>query len=274
MQRTLAERQHEQERDRGRDRSARNCRAGGARRSVEAVAERGVLPARREAAAFAKKAGELNNKLRGLKSTVATLESHFAEESAAQAVAEIKRQTKQARALTSESDECWSEAGETLKSLLGVWNRYAEVLQQRAEQASDVESSKALRQARTLNPEIAAAWGAAPAPAEGDRIPLDFGAFVEMLIEIGLDPRREGNRPETTEIITRNAEASMRPTGEPEQTRTVVTSGNRKYPPHLAELLPDCRGKDRRVQLSAAFGSGVSTFGSTQTTPGESFSVR
>jgi hypothetical protein len=87
-----------------------------------------------------------------------------------------------------------------------------------------------------------------------------------------LDPRAEGHRPETIEIINSYADASMRPAGEPEQRRTVIEGGSRKYGSRLPGLLPDLRGHDRR--LSIGHTNCVTTFGGTPVPPGTSFGLR
>jgi hypothetical protein len=79
-----------------------------------------------------------------------------------------------------------------------------------------------------------------------------------MLIEVMLDPGNDGYRGEPTIVETNFAASDMRPVpGEPRHTRTVVEAGNRKYPARLAELLPDLRGQDVRVEASDGVGVGV-----------------
>jgi hypothetical protein len=81
-----------------------------------------------------------------------------------------------------------------------------------------------------------------------------------MLIEVMLDPGNDGYRGEPSVVETHFADSDMKPLpGEPKNTRTVVEGDNRKYPPRLAELLPDLRGKDVRVE--ARDGVGVGLFG-------------
>jgi hypothetical protein len=78
------------------------------------------------------------------------------------------------------------------------------------------------------------------------------------VIEVMLDPGNDGYRGEPTIVETNFADSDMRPLpGEPRHTRTLVEAGNRKYPARLAELLPDLRGQDVRVEASDGVGVGV-----------------
>jgi hypothetical protein len=125
---------------------------------------------------------------------------------------------------------------------------------------SEVAQAGTLQNVQMLEPEVASAWEAVSVAPETPRTgaPPDAGAFCEMLIEVCLDPGHDGYRGEPTIVETNFAASDMRPVpGEPRHTRTVVEAGNRKYPARLAELLPDLRGKDARVEAQDGVGVGV-----------------
>jgi hypothetical protein len=214
------------------------------------------------------------NQLANVRLEIETLELLAVEEGAAVAISLLAAKTDDAEKLSKAEDTVWREAGEAFETFVGIWNRLADSLEAREVLRVEVEQAGIAEQVRALDPEAFSEWESAIAYANGQRVPVDLGAFVEILIELCCDPRSDGHRPSTTELISRNADASMRPAGEPEQTRRMVETGSRKYPGRLANLLPDLRGHDRRVQLSASAAASVSTFGGTPANPGTSFGVR
>jgi hypothetical protein len=193
--------------------------------------------------------------------TLETLTAELNRAAATRSLDTIKTALARAEELQAARDECWREAASLIAQALEPWNRYAGLLAELDGLTSELKDSEALRLARTLDPALVGQYEQAAVPAEGARVPVDFGAMIEVVLELMLDPRREGHRTERQVLVTRNADASMRPHGEPEQTRTVVETSSRKYGPRLSELVPDKRGEDRRVDVSAAIGTRVATFG-------------
>jgi hypothetical protein len=213
------------------------------------------------------KQAKTRTELEGVRTAVATLERHVAEGARAHAIDEVRGRTRELRKLVRSSGAAWLEAGELFASLVGCWNTYAAVLEERLSLVAEVRVSEALGLARMIDPEAASAWDEADQPPEGVRVPLDLGAFLEVLIEVGLDPHNEGFRPATSEVIVTNADASMRPHGEPAQKRTVVSTGSNRYSAHMSELVPDLRGQDKRVQGDNRQAEGVSTFARRSAAP-------
>ena len=198
-----------------------------------------------------------------LEREVESLVAHVNREGALRDVANLKAKTEQIEKLNAAIARRLKESGKAFEQFIReCWNEYAELLEQRAALRSDVAQSGTLRNVQMLDPEAASRWEEVSVAPETPRTgaPPDAGAFCEMLIEVMLDPGNDGYRGETTEVIRRYADSDMpRPHGEPKEIRTVVEAGNRKYPARLAELLPDLRGKDVRVE--ARDGVGVGVFG-------------
>jgi hypothetical protein len=214
---------------------------------------------------------KVERQLKDLEATIGTLNGHINREAAIADIENLRTKTAELEKLNKATARRLKEAGAAFEQfILEQWNPYAELLQQRAALRSEVAQAGTLRSVQMLDPEAASAWETVSVAPETPRAPPDAGAFVEMLIEVMLDPGNDGYRGESTIIETNFAASDMRPLpGELRHTRTVVESSNRKYPARLAELLPDLRGQDVRVEASE--GVGVGLFGLN---PGPWFSGR
>jgi hypothetical protein len=200
-----------------------------------------------------------------LEREIGTLVVHVTREAALRDVENLKAKTAEIEKLNRATARRLKEAGAAFETfVLEQWNPYAELLEQRAALRGEV-TPETLRSCSMLDPEAASRWAEVSVAPETPRTgaPPDVGAFCEMLIEVMLDPGNAGYRAEAGVVETNFASSDMKPLpGEPRHTRTVVEGGNRKYPRRLAELLPDLRGKDARVE--ARDGVGVGLFGLNQ----------
>jgi hypothetical protein len=229
-------------------------------RRIEIAKDLSKDPYRRDGLATAarKEREQAERELEDLDSTIETLIAELNRASALRSVDEIKAAVAKAGRLQEARDECWREASALVAQALEPWNRYAGLLGELDALTNAIKPSEALRLAQTLDPALVAQWEQAAVPSEGARIPVDFGAFLEFIIEVALDPRRDGNRAEAMEVITQNADPLDDPGG---RTRTVREMSNGRYGRRLSDLIPDLRGQDRRVDVSANIASKVATFG-------------
>jgi hypothetical protein len=206
---------------------------------------------------------KVEREIANLEREIGTLVGHVNREGALRDAESLKAKTAEIEKLNRATARRLKEAGAAFEQfILEQWNPYAELLEQRAALRSEVAQAGTLRSVQMLDPEAASRWEEVSVAPETPRTgaPPDVGAFCELLIEVMLDPGNDGYRGELTIVETNFAASDMRPLpGEPRHTRTVVESGNRKYPTRLAELLPDLRGKDVRVE--AQDGVGVGLFG-------------
>jgi hypothetical protein len=205
---------------------------------------------------------KVEREVANLEREIETLVVHVTREGALRDVESLKAKTAEIEKLNRATARRLKEAGKAFEQfILEQWNPLAELQEQRAALRGEV-TPETLRAVQMLDPEAASRWEEVSVAPETPRTgaPPDVGAFCELLIEVMLDPGNDGYRGETSVVETHFADSDMKPLpGEPRHTRTVVQGGNRKYPPRLAELLPDLRGKDARVE--ARDGVGVGLFG-------------
>jgi hypothetical protein len=159
-----------------------------------------------------------------LEKTIEVLIGHLNEAGAVRAVEGLRELTEQAEKLKKAEDAAWRKAGRVLEELLSVWNPLAENYEERERLRGEAERENLPTQAR-LDAEVGSAWEQA-IDFQGPRVPTDIGSFVEMLLEMVLDPHGHGYRESEN-------------------------GGDRRYGSHLPGLLPDLKGQDRRVDLSA-----------------------
>lgn len=205
---------------------------------------------------------KVEREISNLEREIGTLVVHVTREGALRDVESLNAKTAGVEKLNAATRRRLKEAGKAFEQfILECWNPYAELQEQRAALRGEV-TPEMLRAVQMLDPDAASRWEEVSVAPETPRTgtPPDVGAFCELLIEVMLDPGGDGYRAEPGIVETHFADSDMKPfPGEPRHTRTVVEGGNRKYPPRLAELLPDLRGKDVRVE--ARDGVGVGLFG-------------
>jgi len=232
--------------------------------------------------------GKAERKLESLEPVIATLERQVQEAGAREAVEKMQALTARMQEADETRADCWREGGQALAEvMLPIFNRFAESLEQADALQAEAEAGQTVQLVRSLDPEAAFAWERARSPFEGARLPVDFAAWLEFLIEVCLDSSNEGHQRETIEIVNRSVVTDARGNpildkeGKPrfQETRTEVDPGSRKYGEGLAALLPDLRGQDRRPELGHTQADPVRIFSGrvmpgTSFGSGESFSVR
>jgi hypothetical protein len=196
---------------------------------------------------------KVEEKLDRLGPVMDTLTAQVNRESALKAVAEVQAATKRMRALNKEAEADLREIGEMVAGITEVWNRYADNRDVRAALRLEIEA--ALKSVRMLEPETAAAWDDLEQP-EGPQPAKDIGALLDQFVDIIFDAFNNGYRGAMSDAVDAFGRTYE------------VEGGDRSYGRRLPNLLPDCRGQDRRIG-----GPGIEKF-ARSIEPGANFSLR